>query len=124
MPQRLLARTSPLRRKLIRPLEQLGRHHRREVEREEYGRYGNPTVRAAERKGGVQLATKLAILRGSPNPVYLLFSSTRKEDGARWCPDCASADPILDEAFESLPASVTPAYPAIPSVVASMLQVA
>lgn len=28
----------------------LGRHHRREVEREEYGRYGNPTVRAAERK--------------------------------------------------------------------------
>ncbi|MDO9022423.1 MAG: PLP-dependent aspartate aminotransferase family protein [Deltaproteobacteria bacterium] len=30
--------------------EALGRHHRREVEREEYGRYGNPTVRAAERK--------------------------------------------------------------------------
>ena len=28
----------------------LGQHHRREVEREEYGRYGNPTVRAAERK--------------------------------------------------------------------------
>lgn len=29
---------------------ELGRHHRGEVEREEYGRYGNPTVRAAERK--------------------------------------------------------------------------
>jgi cystathionine gamma-synthase len=28
----------------------LHRHHRREVERDEYGRYGNPTVRAAERK--------------------------------------------------------------------------
>ncbi|MDB4931247.1 MAG: Cystathionine gamma-synthase [Myxococcaceae bacterium] len=28
----------------------LERHHRREVERDEYGRYGNPTVRAAERK--------------------------------------------------------------------------
>jgi cystathionine gamma-synthase len=28
----------------------LERHHRREVEREEYGRYGNPTVRAAELK--------------------------------------------------------------------------
>lgn len=28
----------------------LGQHHRREVERDEYGRYGNPTVRAAERK--------------------------------------------------------------------------
>jgi cystathionine gamma-synthase len=30
--------------------EALRRHHRREVEREEYGRYGNPTVRAAELK--------------------------------------------------------------------------
>ena len=30
--------------------EELRRHHAHEIERDEYGRYGNPTVRAAERK--------------------------------------------------------------------------
>lgn len=30
----------------------------------------------------------------------------RKENGERWCPDCEAADPVLEEAFTSAPASV------------------
>ena len=51
-----------------------------------------------------QLATKLALVRGTVTPVYLLFTATKDENGSRWCPDCSSADPILEEAFEALPA--------------------
>ena len=55
-----------------------------------------------------QFTPKLASLRGSTNPVYLLFTATKDEaTGQRWCPDCRNADPILEEAFESLPASAT-----------------
>jgi hypothetical protein len=54
-----------------------------------------------------QLQAKLSSLRGSSGPVYLLFSATKGEDGQRWCPDCRNADPVLDEAFQSLPASAT-----------------
>lgn len=55
-----------------------------------------------------QLAPKLASLKGSSAPVYLLFTATKDgEGGQRWCPDCRSADPILEEAFQSLPASAT-----------------
>src|SRR4051812_27020765 len=55
-----------------------------------------------------QLLPKLATLKGATTPVYLLFTATLDGDNAqRWCPDCRSADPILQEAFESLPASAT-----------------
>ena len=53
-----------------------------------------------------QLGLKLASLKGSTSPVYLYFTTTIV-DGKRWCPDCRSAEPILEEAFGSLPASAT-----------------
>jgi len=55
-------------------------------------------------------AGKFATLRASRDPVYVLFTSTRSppETGERWCPDCASSDAVVDEAFAmSAPASAT-----------------
>jgi hypothetical protein len=55
-----------------------------------------------------QFMAKLASLKGSRDPIYLLFMATRDETtGLRWCPDCRNAEPVLEEAFQSLPASAT-----------------
>ena len=57
-----------------------------------------------------QLIPKLGLFKASPSggPIYLLFTATKDGDkGQRWCPDCRSADPVLMEAFQSLPASAT-----------------
>ena len=56
------------------------------------------------------LEVKLATLRGSRDPVFILFTSTRTGEGGggeRWCPDCTAADPVIEEAFEAAPASAT-----------------
>mmetsp|Transcript_6254 Transcript_6254/g.10083 ORF Transcript_6254/g.10083 Transcript_6254/m.10083 type:complete len:136 (+) Transcript_6254:246-653(+) len=59
-----------------------------------------------ETLSAVHLQSKLQVLRGSPSPVVLLFTATRKEDGSRWCPDCEESDPVLQEAMQHAPAAV------------------
>jgi hypothetical protein len=52
------------------------------------------------------LPSKLNSIKGTPTPVYILFSSTTTQTtGERWCGDCSAADPILQEAWEKAPAS-------------------
>lgn len=51
-----------------------------------------------------QLLSKLKSLKNSPSPVYLYFTANKESGGKRWCPDCVNAEPVLEEAFECLPA--------------------
>ena len=53
------------------------------------------------------LDMKLASLKGAKGPIYLLFTAEKDDSGRRWCPDCRNAEPVLEEAFLSLPASAT-----------------
>ena len=52
---------------------------------------------------------RFSALRNSRDPVFILFTSTRSPaTGERWCPDCASSDAVIEEAFSSsAPASAT-----------------
>jgi thiol-disulfide isomerase/thioredoxin len=55
-----------------------------------------------------ELATRLAILKRSADPVFIYFTADRPEPGGeRWCPDCRSAQPVIDEAAQAAPASAT-----------------
>ena len=54
------------------------------------------------------LAVKLQTLRSSPDPLFIYFTADKSgKDGERWCPDCRSADPVIEEALLSAPASAT-----------------
>lgn len=54
-----------------------------------------------------KLNVKLASMRGSRDPIYIYFTASMDATGSRWCPDCSSADPVLEEAFQCLVASAT-----------------
>jgi len=54
-----------------------------------------------------ELLVKLQTLKGSRDPLFLYFVSDRLKNNERWCPDCRSADPMIDEALQSAPASAT-----------------
>ncbi|XP_065335983.1 thioredoxin domain-containing protein 17-like [Cloeon dipterum] len=35
-------------------------------------------------------------------PIFIIVSGTKDENGVSWCPDCEKADPVLEEAEQSL----------------------
>ncbi|KAH9260420.1 hypothetical protein BASA81_001590 [Batrachochytrium salamandrivorans] len=49
------------------------------------------------------LVQRLGLLKNSSSAVYLYFTAD-KVGGERWCPDCRNAEPVLEEAFQVLPA--------------------
>jgi len=38
----------------------------------------------------------------TPENVVVYFSASKKEDGTPWCPDCATADPVVESQLDSL----------------------
>jgi len=47
-------------------------------------------------------------VKASSQPCFVLFAAERSApNNERWCPDCTSADPIIDEALQSAPAGAT-----------------
>ena len=54
-----------------------------------------------------ELLVKLQTLKASRDPLFIYFVANRPANNERWCADCRSADPMIDEALHSAPASAT-----------------
>ncbi|XP_021001696.1 thioredoxin domain-containing protein 17 [Parasteatoda tepidariorum] len=49
-------------------------------------------------------AVKKAISENSnSNALFVLFSGSKDANGQSWCPDCVTADPIIEEGLQSAP---------------------
>ena len=35
--------------------------------------------------------------------VFVMFSGSKNADGVSWCPDCVTAEPVVNKCLESLP---------------------
>jgi len=53
-----------------------------------------------------QLPSRLLSLKGSREPLVVLFFASANADGKRWCGDCEEAEPVLEEAYTHAGASV------------------
>lgn len=49
-------------------------------------------------------AYKTAVKENSGKTMFALFTGSPGEDGKSWCPDCVTADPVVQSSLSKLPA--------------------
>jgi len=54
--------------------------------------------------GFQEFETKIAELEKTNNQIYVLFSGSKNGSDKSWCPDCVTAEPIIEQAFKQAPA--------------------
>ena len=45
----------------------------------------------------------IAELKNSGGDVFVMFSGSKDSNGTSWCPDCVTAEPVVNECLSSLP---------------------
>lgn len=47
--------------------------------------------------------SKVSELAATGDDVFVMFSGSKNADGVSWCPDCVTAEPVVNKCLESLP---------------------
>jgi len=55
-------------------------------------------------EGFQEFETKVSELEKTGKQIYVLFSGSKNGSDKSWCPDCVTAEPVIEEAFKQAPA--------------------